>query len=262
MKTLKISLIAFTLVIASAGCEELLNTADTLTESEVIDGLKTALTVGTDSSVFLTSRVDGYYRDEAIKILLPPEADIIYENKDNILFTATGLDQKIEDAVVALNRAAEDAATEAGPIFKTAITDMSISDAWAILNGTNPASGKKTAEFDSTAATNYLISTTYTQLRDAFSPKVNTSLDKKLIGTYSPNQMWSTLTTNYNSVANKSFGLITPMENTDLGAYVTEKALDGLFSKVAKQEKEIRKDPLKWAATTVGDILDKVFGSN
>jgi hypothetical protein len=262
MKTIRFTVLLAVLSMLIVSCEELLNTTDSLTESEVIEGLKTALVVGTDSSVFLTSRENGFYKDEAIKILLPPEADIIYQYKDNVLFTATGIDQKIEDAIKALNTAAEDAATEAGPIFKTAVTDMSISDAWAILNGTNPASGKKTAEFDSTAATNYLISTTYTQLRDAFSPKVNTSLDKKLVGTYSPNQIWNSLTTNYNSVANKSFGLILPMENTDLGAYVTEKALDGLFSKVAIQEKEIRKDPLKWATTTVGDILEKVFGNN
>jgi hypothetical protein len=262
MKILRIAILFILFSPFFQGCEEFLTTNNPLTDSEVIEGLKTALLVGTDSSVTETSRANGYYKDEVIKILLPPEADIIYENKDNVFFAAIGLDKKLEDAIMAINMAAEDAAKEAGPIFKTAITDMSISDGWEILNGTNPAGSKKSDEFDSTAATNYLRSTTYTQLSDAFSPKINSSLDKKLVGTYSPNDMWNTLTTSYNSVADNSFGLFDPIVNTDLGVYVTEKALDGLFYKVSLQEKEIRKDPLKWAATAVGNILEKVFGAS
>jgi hypothetical protein len=243
---------------------DLLNTTDTnpLSENEVIEGLKTALLVGTDTSVSVVSNLNGFYKDEAIKILLPPEADIIYQYKDNILFTATGLDKKLEEAIMAINYAAEDAAKEAAPIFKSAITDMSISDGWSILNGTNPAASKKAESFDSTAATAYLKSTTYTQLSNAFSPKINTSLDKKLVGNFSSNQLWGTLTTSYNSVANKSFGMIPPIQNTNLGVYVTGKALDGLFLKVSDQERQIRRDPLKWAETAVGNILERVFGSS
>jgi len=260
MKTLRLILIIVLFAPVFNGCEEFLSTTDVLSETEIIEGLKTALLVGTDSSVAMTSRANGYFKDEAIKILLPPEADIIYENRNNPLLKAIGLDKMLDDAILSLNMAAEDAAKEAGPIFATAITDLSISDGLSILQGTNPAGSKKAGEFDSTAATGYLRSTTYTQLSEAFSPKISTSLDKKLVAEYSPNQMWNTLTTSYNSVANKSFGLIDPIENTNLGVYVTERALDGLFLKVSDQEKEIRRDPLKWAATAVGNILEKVFG--
>ncbi len=272
MKTFRLFLVVVLLSQLLQGCAELMSIATQVTQTpaasnplsgnEVIEGLKTALLVGTDTSVSKTSRVNGFYKDEAIKILLPPEAQKIYENKDKPIFKATGLDKKLEDAVLAINRAAEDASKEAAPIFKSAITGMSFSDGWAILKGTNPAAANQPAGFDSTAATGYLRSTTYAQLTAAFSPKVNTSLDKKLVGNYSPNQIWSTLTSSYNTVAKNSLGMIEPVKTTDLGTYVTEKALDGLFYKVALQEKEIRRDPLKWAKTAVGNILQRVFGKS
>lgn len=239
------------------------NTASTpLSSSEIVEGLKTALGVGTDSSVSVTSSLNGFYKDEAIKILLPPEAEVLYENKDHALLKATGLDKKIEEAVLALNRAAEDAASEAGPIFKEAIVSMSITDGLSILKGKNPADPSSGSAFDSTAATAYLESTTLNQLENAFSPVVNTSLDKKLVGNYSPNQIWNTLTSSYNSVARSSFGVLKPVNNTDLGQYVTQKALDGIFLKVAEEEIKIRRDPLAWASTSVGNILKRVFGQN
>jgi len=268
--------IRFVLIIALfssllTGCAELMNIATQVTQessgnnplsgNEVIEGLKTALLVGTDTSVSVTSRLNGFYKDEAIKILLPPEAQKIYANKDKAIFKALGLDKKLEEAVLALNRAAEDASKEAAPIFKSAISGMSFTDGWAILKGTNPAAATTTAGFDSTAATGYLRSTTYSQLSAAFSPKVNASLDKKLVGNYSPNQIWGTLTSSYNLVAKNSLGMIEPVTTTNLGAYVTEKALDGLFYKVSLQEKQIRKDPMKWAKTAVGNILKRVFGN-
>ena len=265
MRIILFSLIIILSPAAVPGCEELLkqasSTSEALNQNEIVEGLKTALLVGTDSSVTFTSRINGFYKDEAIKILLPPEANIIYENKNNTLFRLAGIDKKIEDAVLALNRAAEDAAKEAGPIFRNSITALSISDGFSILKGKNPALPVAQSHFDSTAATGYLISTTFTELSIAFSPKVNASLDKALVGNLSPNQIWNTLTSSYNSVATKSFGLMEPMKNTDLGAYVTEKALDGLFYKVAEQEKKIRKDPWQWAKTSVGNILQRVFGS-
>jgi len=263
-------LFASALFVTPPSCNEIIETAaqyalsddesGALTSGEIIQGLKTALLVGTDTSVTVTSRINGYYKDEAIKILLPPEASIIYENKDNVLFKAMKIDQKIEDAVLALNRAAEDAAKEAGPIFRDAIRNMTISDGLSILQGKNPAEYSPSTDFDSTAATAYLRSTSYTQLRDAFAPKISVSLDKKLVGNYSPNQIWDGLTSNYNNVAKKSFGMVKPMENTNLSEYVTEKALDGLFLKVANEETMIRRDPGKWARTSVGNILQKVFG--
>jgi hypothetical protein len=102
---------------------------------------------------------------------------------------------------------------------------------------------------------------TYLQLRDAFAPKINNSLNKKLVGNYSPNELWNGLTGSYNVVANNSFGMVKPIGNTNLGAYVTEKALDGLFFKVALEEIKIRRDPWRWAKTSVGNILQKVFGN-
>lgn len=272
MRTLKITILVLFLAPVFQGCSELLNLATQVTKdssgsnplsgNEVIEGLKTALLVGTDTSVSLTSRLNGFYKDEAIKILLPPEAQKIYENKDRAIFKALGLDKKLEEAVVALNRAAEDASKEAAPIFKSAITGMSFSDGWAILKGTNPAATAQPAGFDSTAATGYLRSTTYSQLSAAYSPKVSASLDKKLVGSYSPNQIWNTLTSSYNAVASKSMGMVEPLQTVDLGQYVTEKALDGLFYKVSLQEKEIRRDPYKWAKTAVGNILQRVFGKS
>ncbi len=265
MRKVAVILIITISIAGMVSCDEILKTiaapttGQGITTSEIVEGLKTALRVGTDSSVAKTSRINGYYKDEAIKILLPPEASVIYDNKSNILFRTLGVDRKIEDAILALNRAAEDAASEAGPIFRDAILDLSITDGLSILKGRNPA-GSSSSSFDSTAATNYLRSTTYGKLRDAFSPKVNASLNKKLLGNYSPNQVWQTLTTTYNGVAKKSMGIIDPIENTDLGAWVTERALDGLFFKVGREEIDIRKDPLAWAKTSVGGILEKVFG--
>lgn len=232
-----------------------------LNNSEIVEGLKTALKVGTDSSVSLTSRLNGFYKDEVIKILLPPEAAIIYENKDNPLIKAAGIDKKIEEAIMALNRAAEDAASEAGPIFKNAIVGMSITDGLSILRGNNPAASQASSSFDSTAATAYLKSTTFIDLRNAFSPKINTSLDKKLMGNFSANQIWNGLTGSYNTVAKNSFGLVKPVTTINLSDYVTENALDGIFYKVALEEIKIRRDPWKWAQTSVGNILQKVFGN-
>jgi len=231
-----------------------------LSNTDIINGLKTALNVGTDSSVSKTSGINGFYKDEAIKILLPPEAEIIYKNKDNALLRTLKVDQKLEDAIMALNRAAEDAAKEAAPIFKDAILSMTITEGMTILKGRNPLLSESSSAFDSTAATSYLQSATREQLRQAFAPKVNASLDKKLMGNYSPNQIWNTLSTGYNTVSDRSFGMIEPMNNTDLGSYVTEKALDGLFLKVAEEEIKIRRDPWAWAKTSVGNILSRVFG--
>ena len=208
--------------------------------------------MGADTSVTVTSQLDGYYKDEVIKIFLPEEALVIQEYASYL-----GLTTEVENFIKSMNRAAEDAADKASPIFTNAITSLTISDGWDILNGINPAETKKSTEFDSTAATNFLISTTYQSLYDAFQPDIQSSLDKDLISNVSTNELWLAITSAYNEAA---FLLGEDQVNTDLDAYVTEKALDGLFYKVGEEEKEIRRDPLKWAETTVGDILNKVFG--
>lgn len=218
-----------------------------LSDSEIIAGLKEALTVGTDTAVSIVSKVDGYYKDEVIKILLPPEADIIVDNLNNPLLQGLGLDQVIEDVILKINRAAEDAAGEAAPIFWDAITDMTIADGYNILHG------------EDTAATHYLRQNTFSELFDLYSPKMQTSLNKDIVAGVSAQDTWNTLTGQYNTVANSLVGQLAGLEpvNTDLAAYVTKKGLDGLFVKIADEEKAIREDPL----ARVTDLLQRVFGS-
>jgi len=256
MKLLKYLLIV--VILGSAySCEELGEifgeTNDKLSEEEVVEGLKTALQVGTDTSVAVTSKLNGYYKDEVIKILLPEEAQVIQQYAED-----AGLSSEVDDFIKSMNRSAEDAADKAAPIFTKAITSLSISDGWEILNGTNPAAKSSMSTFDSTAATSYLKSTTYASLFEAFQPDIQNSLDKDLIGSSSTNEIWNTITTSYNTWAIING---TDQVNTDLDEYVTEEALNGLFYKVAQEEKQIRRDPMDWIGTTVGDILNKVFGS-
>jgi hypothetical protein len=247
-------LLIISLLASIYSCEELDDflgeNSDGLSESEVVEGLKTALQVGTDTSVAVTSVKNGYYKDEVIKILLPEEAQVIQEYADQF-----GLSSEVDKFIKSMNRAAEDAADTAKPIFTNAITSMSISDGWEILNGSNPENTDPSSEFDSTAATNYLISTTYSSLFDAFQPVIQNSLDKDLVGDVSTNEIWTSITNTFNLLSEEEV-------NTDLDEHVTEKALDGLFHKVAQEEREIRRDPGKWIETKVGDILNKVFGDN
>jgi len=188
-----------------------------------------------------------------------------------------GLENKFEDVVKAVNRSAENAAKEAAPIFKNAITGLTISQGWDILHGTVPTETKSTVveDFDSTAATNYLSQKTYDPLTNLYAPKINAALDKDLVGGYSATEAWETLTTTYNNflartdvqtalLAAELLGQdlnLPPSINTDLGVFSTQKALDGLFLMVGKEEIKIRRDPLAWAETLVGDILERVFGS-
>ena len=217
-----------------------------LTDEEIAEGLKEALIVGTDTSVSIVSALDGYYKDEIIKIFLPPEADIIVDNKDNALLQAIGINALIDDMVLKLNRAAEDAAIEAKDIFVNSITSMTIIDAVDLLYG------------EDTAATHFLRITTSDALKSAFKPKITTSLNKPIVGGVSTNDTWESFTGKYNDVANTLAGKLaglTPVE-TELDSYVTWKALEGLFYKLSLEERDIRTDPL----ARVNDILQKVFG--
>jgi hypothetical protein len=245
-------------LILSSSCEWLENNSSSgLSNSEIAEGLKTALEVGTDSSVFKTSAVDGFYKNAAIKILLPDEAQVIVNNINSV----PGGPDLLEAVLLRINRSAEDAAKSATPILKDAVRGLTINEALTILNGQNPASSKKSASsFDSTAATGYLKSKTYVDLTTAFSTPINASLDKKLVGNISTNEAWKNLTSAYNLYA--SFPLVNkPTVNTNLGEHVTQKALNGLFYQVGNEEIKIRRDPWKWVTTTVGNILTKVFGS-
>jgi Protein of unknown function (DUF4197) len=248
MKHIKtISLVAVLVVLTS--CAELLsiltNTGSNkaLTASEIIAGLKEALSVGTDSTVSRISKINGYFLDGLIKIMLPPEAKTITDNLSKL----PGGDKLVNDVILRINRAAEDAAKEAGPIFLGSITSMTINDGLSILKG------------GETAATDYLKATTSTQLYNLYQPKIKASIDKKLIGNISTAESWNKLTSEWNKVANSIIGQIAGIKavNVKLDEYLTQKALDGLFLKIAAEEKKIRTDPI----ARVTELLKRVFGA-
>ncbi|MCW3807685.1 DUF4197 domain-containing protein [Plebeiibacterium marinum] len=235
------------LILTFNSCAELIQIANTLevdsplSESEIANGLKEALRVGTDSAAHRLSLKNGYFSDEAVKILLPEEASIIVDNASKI----PGGEKLINDVILSINRAAEDAAKEAGPVFFKAITDMTISDAINILNGSDHA------------ATEYFKSKTYQSLFDLYSPKIQKSTTKKVLAGYSATDTWNTLTKNYNQLAGSFVGQLADLKkvDTELNTYLTQKALDGLFLKLADEELKIRKDP----AARVTEILKRVF---
>lgn len=210
-----------------------------LTEAEVIAGLKDALKVGTDTSVTILHKVDGYYKDEIVKILLPAEAQVVYDNISKV----PGGSDLLERTILAMNRAAEDAATEAKPIFVDAITSITIQDGFNILKGSD------------TAATSYLKGKTFNPLKEAFSPKIGASLSKPLVLGVSAESAYSNLISAYNTASLNGL-LFDKVTTNTLSDHVTTMALNGLFVKVADEEKSIRKDPL----ARVTDILKKVFG--
>ena len=233
-----------------SSCSELMQLAQQaidedkpLTQTEIIAGLKEALVVGTGKSVDILGVTDGYYRDEMVKILLPPEADIIVNNISKI----PGGSQLLEDVLLRINRAAEDAVSEAKPIFVNSIKSMTINDAVGILRGEN------------NAATQYLRRTTYEGLFQLYKPKIKTSLDKKLVGNISTEQSWNTLTGKWNEIAGSLVGQVAGFktENVELDEYLPRKGLAGLFLKIEAEEKLIREDPV----ARVTNLLKRVFGS-
>jgi len=203
-------------------------TAGGLSNDDIINGLKEALRVGTDSSSSRLSRVDGFFADAAVKILMPPEAQKV----EKTLRSIPGMGKVVDRAVLSMNRAAEDAAKGVGTIFWNSIKKMSINDGLTILRG---------GDF---AATDYLKRTTTVELTDKFRPVIETSLAKVDATKY-----WKDVFSTYNKFSSTQV-------NTDLTAYVTERALSGLFLKIGLEEQKIRKDP----AARVTDILKKVFG--
>jgi len=203
-----------------------------LTEGDATEALKEALRVGSDTAVTKGSAVDGYFANQAIKILLPPEAQTII----SVINQVPGGQTLLDEVILKLNRAAEDAAPQAKDILIDAILNITIDDAINIVNG------------EDDAATQFLRTNTETQIAALFQPHIENSLES--VGAQSA---WNTLTTNYNSVA--PF-LGQPQVNTDLADYTTDKALDGMFHLVAEEEGKIREDPLH----QVTEILQQVFG--
>lgn len=244
---LKIFVIAGMILLLSA-CSQLLNVMQTagpvpLTEADVIAGLKEALTTGARNSAARLAAENGYYGDAAVKILLPPEARTIVDNISKL----PGGEKLVEDVVLRINRAAEDAAKEVAPIFVNSITGMTIADAWGILKGPD------------NAATTYLRNTTSTELYNLYKPKIRASTEKKIIGDVSTKDSWNTLTTRWNTLANSVAGKVAGLKpvNTDLDDYLTNMALGGMFSKVEAEELKIRKD----VSARVTPLLRRVFGS-
>jgi hypothetical protein len=205
------------------------NTSKTkLTNEEVVRGLKEALTVGTNKSANLAGAVDGFYKNPRLFIPWPEEAK---DMKAKLM--KLGMSGKIEEFEQSLNRAAEEAATHAAPVFTQAIVNMSLQDGFAILNGND------------TAATNYLRKTTYDPLKEQFLPVVKAAIEKVEVTKY-----WHPLVKAYNMVPGVT------KQNPDLDQYVTGKAINGLMVLIADEEIKIRKDP----AARVTDLLKKVFG--
>lgn len=197
-----------------------------ISSDEIVSGLKEALTLGAEKSTDKLSLTDGFFKNTAVKILLPQELQSI-EKKMRFL----GMGKLFDNAVLSLNRAAEDASKQAGSIFISAIKSMTVIDALQILKGSD------------TAATSYLRKTTQVELTNTFRPIIEQSLTK-----IDATKYWNDVFTAYNQFSSKKM-------DTDINSYVTTKALDGIFYYVAQEEMSIRKNP----DDRVSDILKKVF---
>jgi hypothetical protein len=202
----------------------------TPTTLEMVSGLRQALELGTDKSTIQLSALNGFFGNAAIKLLFPPEA----QKAENTL-RKLGFNKLCDDVVLSLNRAAEDAAGKARPIFVSAIKQMTIQDVTSILLG-----GSKDA------ATNYFKRATTNQLTAEFMPVIHNSLSKVGATRY-----YSQLATQYNRIP-LTFNKINP----DLDAYVTQKAIDGLFYRIALEELNIRSN----FSSRTTPLLQKVFG--
>ncbi len=205
------------------------NEGGSLSNEDIVRGLKEALSIGTENSSKILHQPDGFFGNAAIKILMPQEAEKVEKQLRNF-----GLGKLVDKAILSMNRAAEDAAGGITGIFWEAIKGMNVSDGYAILKGNNDA------------ATQYLKKSTSSQLINKMRPVISESLAK-----VNATQYWKDVFTAYNKVSKNPV-------NVDLTEYVTEKALNGIFYSVAAEELKIRKDP----TAQVTGLLKKVFGSN
>lgn len=242
-KNILFSLLGATLLIGCTEVGKVLDTANSvvgtsgtqekkLTNDQVIQGLKEALSVGTNNSSASASKVDGFNKNPLIHIPFPPDAIKVKEKVETL-----GMKGQVDKFVETMNRGAEESAKEAAPIFLNAITTMSIADGFNILNGSD------------SAATTYLRDKTSDALYSAFKPKVQNALKTVKLTEY-----WNPIITKYNTVTAMTGG---EKVNPDLDDYVTKGAIKGLFRLISDEEKKIRKDPM----ARVSDILKTVFGS-
>ena len=228
-------ILAFSIFLLATACDILkeleisTSPGTSLTTDEIISGLKEALRVGTNNAISTLSKEDGFYGNSILKIPFPEEVKVVEEKLRSI-----GLNRMVDDFILNLNRGAEQAVTKAGPIFMDAIREISFADARNILNGPD------------NAATEYFRSKTSHPLTIAFKPEVQKTLDQVQVTKY-----WGDIMSAYNKIP------FTTKVETDLAQYVTGKAIEGLFSRIAVEEKQIREDPV----ARVSDILKRVFGS-
>lgn len=226
----------FTLLIIFnlTACAELQQVVDSLPQSggglsnaDMAAGLRQALDLGIEKQVAKLTKKDGFYKNDLVKILLPEELQKV----DNAL-RKVGLSSLADSGIKALNRAAEDAVKEATPIFVNAVKDITFNDAKNILLG------------EDNAATSYLTTKTQTALYNKFKPVIENSFSK--VGA---DQIWTNLITRYNDLP------LTNDVNPDLTDYVTGEALEGVYTMIAVEEKEIRNK----VSSRTTDLLKKVF---
>lgn len=207
--------------------QQVINATTSTTGFNVAGGLKEALEVGVSSGVDVLSQNGGYFKDQAVKILLPEEL-----KKVDTALRSIGLGSLADEGLKVLNQAAENAVSEAKPIFVSAIRNMSFNDAMGILKGND------------TAATNYLKTNTLSSLETAFAPKIQSSLNK--VGA---DKIWENIINKYNQIP-----FVKPVE-ANLTNYVTKQAINGLFAKISNKEKEIRTN----VAARTTPLLKSVF---
>jgi hypothetical protein len=196
-------------------------------ESSIITALKEAISVGTDNAVKSVSEPDGYLANQAIKILMPEQFNMVTEGLRKI-----GYNKPVDDFILSMNRAAEKAAPQAKAIFIDAVKEITFEDAKKILNG------------NETAATEYFKAKAGEKLYDAFNPIISSSVNEVGATRY------------YKDLASKfAFLPFVKTEALNLDNYVTNKALDGLFYMIGEEEKKIRTDP----KARVTELLKKVF---
>lgn len=235
-----------------------------LSDEDIVKGLRTALDSSANTSALNASKVNGFLMNELIKIAAPPEVVQLKEALDGVAANPAAkvafmalteqspeefLGDKMENLVKSINHAAEEGSKKAYPIFKKAITDMTITDGLRILQGGD------------TAATDYLKKKTYRALVEAFAEPVREVVDNGEVSS-----LWKPVAEKYNLIAPAMIkGMSVPgytfvgpeSVNPDLSEYITEQAMTGLFKLVAEEEAAIRKNPKKYAS----DIIRKVFGS-
>lgn len=209
-----------------------INGGAALTNADVVAGLKEALDKGTEHAVGTASVADGFWKSDRLRIPFPPEAVKVKNTLNDI-----GMGAQVEKFELTMNRAAENAAKEAVPVFLNAIKGMTVTDGFAILKGGDHA------------ATNFLKEKTTAELTAKFRPIVEKATQQVALTSY-----WTPLSNAYNTATLLTGGQAV---NPDLDAYVTQKAIDGLFVLVADEEQQIRKDPL----TRTTDLLKRVFAA-